>query len=261
MYIPRCNRIVRGAGRILGIFWRHVRIALCNEVIAPMPFPKQCEVRGEAWLRRPRDRAVHAVGRAASPRRRAARRCAQRRRGRGRAITGLHWLLIKPSGLSISTRDDAVRTSTVDVMRALIDQCAELGGRYLVHGSPHQRRVDPGDTRAGALARAQESSPRSPSTREGGRRLLHRAAFGRPDAAHQHARGGRDGRGDRQPRVRSMLDCSSAGRMETQPLPRSSTRGCRRDDRARAGQRPQPARPGQGEQRFAPLIAALVRHG
>src|SRR5438309_1002313 len=75
----------------------------------------------------------------------------------GIAITGLHWLLLKPAGLSISTRDDAVRKRTIDVMLALIDQCAELGGRYLVHGSPHQRRVDPGETRAAALARAQES--------------------------------------------------------------------------------------------------------
>ncbi len=69
----------------------------------------------------------------------------------GIAITGLHWLLVKPAGLSISTRDDAVRKRTIDVMLALIDQCAELGGRYLVHGSPHQRRVDPGETRAAAL--------------------------------------------------------------------------------------------------------------
>jgi hypothetical protein len=37
-------------------------------------------------------------------------------------------------------------------MLAFIDQCAELGGRYLVHGSPHQRRIDPGDTRAAARA-------------------------------------------------------------------------------------------------------------
>src|SRR5262245_25467322 len=73
----------------------------------------------------------------------------------GIAITGLHWLLLKPAGLSISTKDDKTRKKTVDVMLALIDQCAELGGRYLVHGSPQQRRIDAGDTREAALARAQ----------------------------------------------------------------------------------------------------------
>jgi hypothetical protein len=31
-----------------------------------------------------------------------------------------------------------------------------MGGRYLVHGSPQQRRVESGDTRAAALARAQD---------------------------------------------------------------------------------------------------------
>src|SRR6267378_1974940 len=54
----------------------------------------------------------------------------------GIAITGLHWLLLKPAGLSISTRDAAVRKRTLDVMLA---------------------RVDPGETRVAALARAQES--------------------------------------------------------------------------------------------------------
>src|SRR5690349_20027739 len=75
----------------------------------------------------------------------------------GVSVTGLHWLLLKTAGLSISTEEESVRKQTVDVMRAFIDQCAELGGRYLVHGSPHQRRVDAGDTRAAAMARAQES--------------------------------------------------------------------------------------------------------
>src|SRR6185369_5654308 len=75
----------------------------------------------------------------------------------GIAVTGLHWLLVKPAGLSISTRDEAARRKTIDIMLAFIDQCAELGGRYLVHGSPHQRRVEPGETRAAAMARARDS--------------------------------------------------------------------------------------------------------
>ena len=114
-----------------------MRIALCNEVIARMPFPQQCEYAaklGSAQLAAARAAAADA----------------------GIAITGLHWLLLKPSGLSISTRDDSTRKRTVDVMLALVDQCAELGGRYLVHGSPQQRRIDSGDTREAALSRAQE---------------------------------------------------------------------------------------------------------
>jgi len=61
--------------------------------------------------------------------------------------------------------------------------------------------------------------------------------------------------------VRTMLDCSAAARMETAPLPalvdtwvpRGMIAHVQVNDRNRRG-------PGQGEQRFAPLIAALVRH-
>jgi len=60
---------------------------------------------------------------------------------------GLHWLLVKPTGLSITARRPGVRRRTVDAMLAYVDLCAELGGKYLVHGSPQQRRIEAGDTR------------------------------------------------------------------------------------------------------------------
>ncbi len=63
------------------------------------------------------------------------------------------------------------------------------------------------------------------------------------------------------PAVKTMLDCSSAGRMEKEPLgvlverwlPRGVIAHVQVNDRNRRG-------PGQGEQRFAPLFAALKRH-
>ena len=182
----------------------------------------------------------------------------------GIAITGLHWLLIKPAGLSISTRDDAVRCRTVEVMLALVDHCAELGGRYLVHGSPHQRRIDPGDTKAAALARAQEcfAAVAERAEKAGIVYCIEPLAADQTPlintlaeaAAHVEAIGSRA--------VRTMLDCSAAGRMETAPLaalvdrwlPPGMIAHVQLNDRNRRG-------PGQGEQRFAPLLAALVRHG
>ena len=134
-----------------------MRIALCNEVIAPMPFPQQCEYAaklgydGLEIAPYTLSDEPHRLGSAQIAAARAAAEDA------GVAVTGLHWLLIKPAGLSISSKDENVRKRTIDVMLALIDQCAELGGRYLVHGSPHQRRVDPGETRAAARARARDS--------------------------------------------------------------------------------------------------------
>jgi sugar phosphate isomerase/epimerase len=148
-------------------------------------------------------------------------------------------------------------------MLALIDLCAELGGKYLVHGSPQQRRVEAGETRAAATARAQAcfaavaeraqkvgvvycveplSAEQTPliNTLEEASQIV--AAVGSPA-------------------VRSMLDCSSAGRMEKEPLnalidrwlPRGVIAHVQVNDRNRRG-------PGQGEQRFAPLFASLRKN-
>jgi len=241
-----------------------MRIALCNEVIAPMPFPKQCayaaklgydglEIAPYTMSDEP-----HRLGAAQLAAARAAAADA------GVAITGLHWLLLKPAGLSISTKDEQIRKRTIDVMLALVDQCAELGGRYLVHGSPQQRRVDAGDTREAARARALESfrAVAERAEKAGVIYCIEPLASDQTPlintleeaAAMVQAIGSRS--------VRSMLDCSAAGRMETAPLPalvdtwvpRGMIAHVQVNDRNRRG-------PGQGEQRFAPLFAALVRHG
>src|SRR6185436_8280400 len=111
-----------------------------------MPFPRQCEYAaklgydGLEIAPYTLSEAPHRIGSAQiAAARSAAEDC-------GIAVTGLHWLLVKPHGLSISSKDAGVRKKTLEVMLALIDLCAELGGRYLVHGSPHQRRIEPGET-------------------------------------------------------------------------------------------------------------------
>jgi sugar phosphate isomerase/epimerase len=241
-----------------------MRIALCNEVIAPMPFPQQCvyaaklgydglEIAPYTLSDEP-----HRLGSAQLAAARAAAADA------GVAVTGLHWLLLKPAGLSISTRDESVRKKTVDVMLALVDQCAELGGRYLVHGSPQQRRVDSGDTRAAAMERARDCFARVAERAEKAGVLYCIEPLSSDQtplintleeaAALVKAIGSRN--------VRTMLDCSAAGRMETAPLsalvdswlPNGMIAHVQLNDRNRRG-------PGQGEQRFAPLLRALVRHG
>jgi sugar phosphate isomerase/epimerase len=65
-------------------------------------------------------------------------------RDHGMAITGLHWLLVKPAGLHLTHVDGAMRARTVDYLRRLIDFCADLGGETLVFGSPNQRSVPTG---------------------------------------------------------------------------------------------------------------------
>jgi D-psicose/D-tagatose/L-ribulose 3-epimerase len=240
-----------------------MRISLCNEVIAPMPFPRQCEYAAKLGYD---GLEIAPYTLSEEPHRMGAAQIAAARSAAadcGVAVTGLHWLLVKPAGLSISSKDPAVRKNTIDVMLALIDLCAELGGKYLVHGSPHQRRIEPGETRAAAMARARDcfaavaeraraagvvycieplSSEQTPliNTLEEASQIV--AAIDSPC-------------------VRSMLDCSSAGRMEKEPLgalaerwlPQGMIAHVQVNDRNRRG-------PGQGEQRFAPLFAALKRH-
>jgi sugar phosphate isomerase/epimerase len=241
-----------------------LRIALCNEVIAPMPFPRQCEYAaklGYDGLEIAPYTLSEEPQQLGSAQLAAARAAAK---DAGIAITGLHWLLVKPAGLSISTRDDAVRRRTLQMMCALVDQCAELGGRYLVHGSPQQRRVDPGDTRAAALARAQEcfAAVAERAERAGVVYCIEPLAAEQTPLINTLAEAAKMVEAIGSRAVRTMLDCSAAGRMETTPLaalvdqylPNGLLAHVQVNDRNRRG-------PGQGEQRFAPLFAALKRHG
>jgi sugar phosphate isomerase/epimerase len=59
----------------------------------------------------------------------------------GIEICGLHWLLAKTEGLHLNHPDGAVRDRTGKYLCALVDCCADLGGKVLVLGSPQQRNV------------------------------------------------------------------------------------------------------------------------
>lgn len=241
-----------------------MRIALCNEVIAPMPFPAQCEYAaklgydGLEVAPYTLSEAPHRMGTAQIAVARAAAEDA------GIAITGLHWLLVKPAGLSISTKDAAVRQRTLDAMFALVDLCAALGGRYLVHGSPQQRRVEAGETRAAATERARECfAAVAERAQQAG--VIYCIEALAPDATpliNTLAEASALVESIGNPALRSMLDCSAAGRAERESLPELVARWVPKgliahvqvNDRNRRG-------PGQGEQTFAPLFAALKRTG
>jgi len=240
-----------------------VRIALCNEVIAPMPFPQQCEYAaklgydGLEIAPYTLSEEPHRMGAARAAAARAAAEDA------GIAVTGLHWLLIKPGGLSISSKDEAVRKKTTDVMLALIDLCAELGGKYLVHGSPQQRRVEAGETRAAAMARAQEcfAAVAERAQKAGVVYCIEPLAAEATPLINTLEEAARMVAEIDSSSVKTMLDCSAAGRMEKDPLnvladrwlPKGVIAHVQVNDRNRRG-------PGQGEQRFAPLFASLKKN-
>ena len=228
-----------------------------------MPFPAQCEYAAKLGYD---GLEIAPYTLSEEPHRLGAARVAAARAAAedaGIALTGLHWLLVKPAGLSISTRDQKTRERTLDVMRALIDLCAELGGRYLVHGSPQQRRVEAGDTRAAAMARAQEcfAAVAERAQRAGVLYCIEPLATEATPLINTVEEAARMVDEIASASVRTMLDCSAAGRMEKEPLgallerwlPKGVIAHVQLNDRNRRG-------PGQGEQRFAPIFASLKRH-
>jgi sugar phosphate isomerase/epimerase len=241
-----------------------MKIALCNEVLAPMPFARQCEfaaavgydglelapftLSDEPHVMIPQERA-------------AIRRAAE---GAGLAITGLHWLLLAPKGLSITSPDDAVRSRTVDVMRRLIGLCADLGGRVLVHGSPGQRAIPPGETRETALVRAREcfAAAAVEAERAGVVYCIEPLAVAETPVINTVAEAAAIVDAIGSPALRTMVDTCAAAQSEAEPvaavldrwLPTGRIAHVQVNDRNRRG-------PGEGEDRFAPVFAALKRGG
>jgi len=120
-----------------------MKFSLCNEVIMDRSFEEQCsfaaalgydglEIAPFTLSDDPRDLNDKDVAGA-----RAALKAA------GIVATGLHWLLVKPDGLSITSNNAQQRRETLEVMLRNVELCAELGGSVLVHGSPQQRFIDP----------------------------------------------------------------------------------------------------------------------
>jgi sugar phosphate isomerase/epimerase len=118
-----------------------LKIFLCNEVIRDLDFPQQCvfarqtgydglEIAPFTLSEEPHRMTAAEVS--------AFRRVAEEE---GVIISGLHWLLAAPPGLSITSEDEDVAAATLEFGRRLVDLCVELGGTYLVHGSPAQRRL------------------------------------------------------------------------------------------------------------------------
>jgi sugar phosphate isomerase/epimerase len=116
-----------------------MKLALCNEVLGDRPLAAQCSYAAELGYQG-LELAPSTLGESphAMPadKRRDIRRTVE---ACGLEVSGLHWLLMTPKGLSITSADAAIRAKTRDVMCRLTSLCGDLGGRVLVHGSPKQR--------------------------------------------------------------------------------------------------------------------------
>ena len=240
-----------------------MRIALCNEVLAPWPFARQCE-----WAA-----AVGYEGLELAPftlgddawKLPAAQRASLRRAASdaGIAISGLHWLLRQPEGLSITSPDATVRARTLEVLRGLIDLCADLGGAVLVHGSPAQRRLPAGDEAAGRERAIETFATVAAHAQAAGvTYCIEPLAAPEADFLHTVAEAAAVVQAIDRPALRTMLDCCAAARAEAESvhevlarwLPTGLLAHVQLNDPNLRG-------PGQGALGFADILRALRRHG
>jgi len=237
-----------------------MRISLCNEVLGDMPFSRQCDFAARLGYDglevAPYTLADDPLG--ITPV--AAREFRKMAEEAGIVVTGLHWLLLKPKGLSITSSDPAVIARTREVMRFMVDLCAELGGRELVHGSPAQRRVG-GDAEARKRAIDCWAMAGEAARAAGVVYCIEPLATPEADFVNTVAEAAGIVETLGNPNLRTMLDCCAAGRMESESiaavidrwLPTGLIGHFQVNDRNRRG-------PGQGTERFAPIFAALRRN-
>jgi sugar phosphate isomerase/epimerase len=118
------------------------RFSICNEVFEKTPFDQTC-----AAIRRigydgievaPFTLAESAQEITSEQRRTYKQTVADA----GLSFVGLHWLMVSPAGLHVTTPNVALRDRSWEHIRRLIDLCADLGDHgVMVFGSPKQRNA------------------------------------------------------------------------------------------------------------------------
>ncbi len=240
-----------------------MRISLCNEVLAKLSLAGQCEYAAKLGYDG-LEIAPFTLG--DSPEKISTSEAAKIRstiESFGLVVTGLHWLLVKPADLSLTDPDPALRARTLAVMKRLTGLCAELGGTVLVHGSPKQRSVAAGETHAIALSRLQEALAQVAVTAadNGVTYCIEPLSRHETQVINTVAEAAALVTAIGHPNLRTMIDCSAAGLTETQSvpdlidqwLPTGLIGHVQVNDPNRRG-------PGQGEMKFAPILAALRRN-
>ena len=240
-----------------------MKIALCNEVLRELAFPAQCE-QAAAWGYSGLELAPFTLGE--EPHRLSADRRAGLRRAAsdaGIAITGLHWLLLTPPGLSITTADPGVRQTTSEVLKQLVDLCADLGGKVLVHGSPRQRQVKADEDPLEAWNRARElwATVAGQAAQAGVLYCIEPLAPHDTNFINTIGSAVDMMEAVDSPSLRTMLDTRAASHSESASLPQLVDRWLPAGAIAHVHLNdPNGRAPGQGSLNFGPVLQALRRH-
>jgi sugar phosphate isomerase/epimerase len=140
-----------------------MRYAICNETFEGWDHERVCRFvagLGYQGLEMAPFTLARSIEEVSAARRGELRRQAEEH---GLTLLGLHWLLAKTEGLQLTAADAAVRQRTADYLVSLARCCADLGGEVLVFGSPAQRRIPSGASRAQAVDYAVDTFRRAQS--------------------------------------------------------------------------------------------------
>ncbi len=74
----------------------------------------------------------------------------------GIAISGIHWVLVQADGMYLTHPDEPVRKTTADYFCELVTFCDDIGGTFIINGSPKQRNIMEGVTKEQAWRWSQE---------------------------------------------------------------------------------------------------------
>jgi D-psicose/D-tagatose/L-ribulose 3-epimerase len=119
-----------------------MKYSVCNELFGRMDLARTCAITAR--------QGFHGLELAPftvfeDPARVGPERIAEIRRAlrdEGLEFSGFHWLLASPPGLHIASPDAGVRGRTVEHLKRLSAISGELGGGFLVLGSPKQRSAE-----------------------------------------------------------------------------------------------------------------------
>jgi sugar phosphate isomerase/epimerase len=133
-----------------------MNFAICNETFQDWPLDRACGFAAECGYTgieiAPFTLAARAGDVSQAERGEICRQVQQA----GLEVVGLHWLLAKTEGFHLTSPDPAVRQRTAEYLADLTLLCGDLGGQVMVLGSPQQRNLAEGVTKAQGMAYAAE---------------------------------------------------------------------------------------------------------
>jgi sugar phosphate isomerase/epimerase len=142
-------------GRLSPNTFRIMKTAICNETFQNWDWAETCRQVAESGYDGIEVAPFTLTEDVRSVSSQARRDYADTAQRAGLSVVGLHWLLVSPKGLSVTSREEKVRLETSNYLAALVDFCADLGGRIMVFGSPAQRRIPEGEDASVAAERLQ----------------------------------------------------------------------------------------------------------